>query len=176
VRRLSNRLRLEAVALACPAKRGVGLPSWRVFSESVSESQSGPGSNSLRETDWNTDADSDPDPDRTIRSNGTPERLGLSGSHGQRPWVQLELKLRRNRNIAYSCLTDVPRLRRSVCGPLKPRAHARGYSCAASSRLVWNSSVNTWFYRMGWKPGAKRRQGVAARVSAWFRETNRIEA
>jgi hypothetical protein len=50
---------------------------------SVLESQSGPGSNPLRETDWDTDADSDPD--RTIRSNGTPERLSLSGSHGQRP-------------------------------------------------------------------------------------------
>ena len=50
---------------------------------SVSESQSGPGSNPLRETDWNTDAD----PDRTIRSNDTPERLSLSGSHNQRPWV-----------------------------------------------------------------------------------------
>jgi len=36
---------------------------------SVSESQSGPGSNSLRATDWNIDADSDPDPGRTIRSN-----------------------------------------------------------------------------------------------------------
>ena len=52
---------------------------------SISESQSGPGSNSLRETDWNTDADSDAD--RSIRANGTPERLSLSGSHGQRPWV-----------------------------------------------------------------------------------------
>jgi hypothetical protein len=88
-----NRPRLEAVALACPAKRGVGLPSWRVFSESISESQSGPGSNSLRETDWNTDADSDPDPDRTIGSNRTPERLSLSGSHDQRPRVWPELRV-----------------------------------------------------------------------------------
>jgi len=97
-----NRPRLEAAALACPAKRGVGLPSWRVFSESVSvsESQSGPGSNSLRQTDWNTDADSDPDADRSIRSNGTPERLTLSGSHDQRPWVQLEL--RRYRRLGLS--------------------------------------------------------------------------
>jgi len=67
---------------------GRRLPSWRVFSESVSESQSRPGSDSLRETDWNTDADSDPDPDRTIRSNATPERLSLSGSHGQRLWFR----------------------------------------------------------------------------------------
>ncbi len=60
--------------------------------------------------------------------------------------------------IAYSCVNGVPR--RWVYGPLKPRAHARGYSCTASSRLVWNSSENTWPYRMGTKPGAKRRKLV----------------
>ncbi|HEX9113133.1 MAG TPA: hypothetical protein VF888_02210, partial [Nitrospirota bacterium] len=70
----------------------------------------------------------------------------------------------------------VPHLRRSVCGPLKPRAHARGYYCTASSRLDWKSLEALRFHQLGKKPGAKRRKYVATRVSAWFRARNGIEA
>jgi hypothetical protein len=40
--------------------------------------------------DADSDPDSDPDPEDSWlmlpQSNGSPERLSLSGSHGQRPW------------------------------------------------------------------------------------------
>ncbi len=86
-----NRPRLVCVVSACPAKRGVGFPIWYVPSESVSESRSRPGSDSPLETDY--DADPDPDADRTVRDNGTPERPGLSGLHGQKPSVYLALSI-----------------------------------------------------------------------------------
>jgi len=48
----------------------------------------------------NADSDCDPDSDDSSRltaksrvTQGSPERLSLSGSHGQRPWVYLVLSI-----------------------------------------------------------------------------------
>ncbi len=60
--------------------------------------------------------------------------------------------------------------------PFSIPASRPGLLTAASSRLVWKSLPILCFDRLGKKPGAKRRKYVATRVSAWFRETNRIEA
>ncbi len=51
-----------------------------------------------------------------------------------------------------------------------------GLLTPASSRLVWKPLPILCFALLGNKPGAKRRKYVATRVSAWFRETNKIEA
>ncbi len=51
-----------------------------------------------------------------------------------------------------------------------------GLLTAASSRLAQNSLPSLRIDRVANEPGAKRRQEVATRVSAWFRWTNRTEA
>jgi hypothetical protein len=84
---------LEGVALACPAKQGKCRDSRGRYRN---RDRTGNILRCEQRCVLNNDPDTDSDPDPEVLSrfvaesslrHGTPERLSLSGSHGQRPWV-----------------------------------------------------------------------------------------